>query len=73
MADTCYKSVVATISLEVKMKKIEEVADMFGVHIRTVYSWIKKGRLRAKHIGRRWYIEESEIQHIRESGLHDEG
>lgn len=53
------------------MKKIEEVANIFGVHIRTVYLWVKKGKIKAKHIGRRWYIEDCEIEHIKEYGLHE--
>jgi excisionase family DNA binding protein len=28
----------------------EQVADMLGVHLRTIYRWIKEGRLEAKRL-----------------------
>lgn len=54
---------------EITMKKVEEVAEMLGVTIRTIYNWIKGGRIKASHIGKRWYISQDEVDYIIKNGL----
>ncbi len=43
---------------------VQEVADFMHVKIRTVYAWIKKGKLNAFRVGRFWCISESELNRI---------
>lgn len=51
------------------MKMIEEVADIFKVHFRTVYLWIRQGQMKAVKIGKRFYVADSEIEYVKENGL----
>lgn len=53
------------------MKTIEEVVDIFKVHFRTVYLWIRKGQMKAVKIGKRLYVADSEIAYIQENGLRE--
>lgn len=41
---------------------VEETAQIMGVTVRTVYSYIKDGRLRAGKIGKYWRIQERDLQ-----------
>lgn len=54
------------------MKTIEEVVEIFKVHFRTVYLWIRKGQMKAVKIGKRLYVSDSEIAYIQENGLREE-
>ncbi len=47
----------------------EEVADMLGVSIYTVWRWIKEGKLRAFRPGREYRIPESAIEELLERSL----
>lgn len=38
-----------------------EVAELFGVTFRTVYAWVRSGKLRAVKIGKRWYIPKAAV------------
>lgn len=40
----------------------EELAERYKVKVITVYDWIKKGKLNAKKIGKRYLISESEVK-----------
>jgi excisionase family DNA binding protein len=51
------------------MKTVEEVASYFKVHFRTVYYWIKNGKINAVKVGRRHYITQEEIDYIKKNGL----
>lgn len=50
-------------------KQVEEVANIFSVHYRTVLLWIKQKRLKAIRIGKRYYISDDEIQRIKCNGI----
>lgn len=39
----------------------QEVADMLGVKVLTIYRWIKEGKLHAVKIGQ-WRISEADLQ-----------
>ena len=39
----------------------QEIAEKLSLNIETVRRWIKSGKLKAKKIGRTYYIEESEL------------
>lgn len=36
--------------------KTEEVAEIYGVSVQTIWRWCKTGRIKAKKLGKRWYI-----------------
>jgi len=38
-----------------RMYRDHEIAERYGVHVRTVRSWITSGRLRGCQIDRKWY------------------
>ncbi len=42
----------------------QEVAGKLKIDIRTVYRWIREGRLKAVKIGHFWRISESELKRI---------
>lgn len=33
-----------------------EAAEVFGISMQTIYSWMRSGKLRAVKIGKSWYI-----------------
>ena len=45
-----------------------EVAEIFGVTFRTVYNWMRAGKLRAVKIGSRWYIPKEAVSELLEHG-----
>ena len=44
----------------------QEVSQKLKLNIRTVYKWIKEGRLKAVKLGDLWRIPESEIKRLLE-------
>ena len=51
------------------MKTIEEVASIFKVHFRTIYAWIKQGKVKSVKVGRRHYITDEEVERIKREGF----
>ena len=47
-----------------KRLSCEEVAEMYGVHIQTVWRWIREGRLGAIRLGRSYYVRQSDIDEM---------
>lgn len=47
--------------MEIKLYTIEETAEMLGITTRTLQTYIKKGLIKAKKIGRRWRFTEQSI------------
>ncbi len=45
-----------------------EAAEVFGVTFRTVYNWVRSGKLQAVKIGRRWYIPKEAVNDLLENG-----
>ena len=46
----------------IRVYSMEEVAEILGVTRRTVYSYVKSGRLSATKIGGRWQITEAALK-----------
>ena len=44
----------------------QDIAEMYGVHIQTVWNWIKKGKLGAVRIGGVYYIRQTDIEEMEE-------
>jgi len=48
-----------------KFYEVEEVQKMFNIkNPRTIYHWIKEGRIKAQKITKRWYIPEEEVKKL---------
>ena len=45
-----------------------ETAEIFGVTFRTIYTWIRNGKLQAVKIGRQWYIPKAAVDALLEHG-----
>ena len=50
------------------MLSVKETADLFGVTKRTVFRWIKSGKMKSVKIGRTVRIKESEIERVIKEG-----
>lgn len=46
------------------MLSVKETADLFGVTKRTIFRWIKSGKMKSVKIGRTVRIKESEIKRV---------
>ena len=44
-----------------KLLTIEEVADRLNLAPRTIYRYIKDGKLTARKIGKRWQVKEEDL------------
>ena len=53
------------------MLETKAVAKELGVHPKTIWMWIKQGRIKATRIGRNYKVSEEELAHIKENGLRD--
>ena len=51
-----------------KLYKAEEIAEMFGVEITTVWLWFRQNKLRYTKIGKRKLVKESDLMAYLESG-----
>ena len=50
------------------MLSVKETADLFGVTKRTVFRWIKSGKMKSVKIGRTVRIKESETERVIKEG-----
>lgn len=50
-----------------KMYICEEIAEMYGVKIFTVWDWIKRKKIKALKIGREYRIKEEDLKAFEES------
>lgn len=50
-----------------KMYTCEEIAEMYGVKIFTVWDWIKRKKIKALKIGREYRIKEEDLKAFEES------
>ncbi|WP_200871881.1 MULTISPECIES: helix-turn-helix domain-containing protein [Actinomadura] len=48
--------------MEQKMYSVEEVADLLGLHVRTVRGYIRDGRLNAVRIGKQYRIAPADLE-----------
>ena len=51
-----------------KLYKAEEIAEMFGVEITTVWLWFRQNKLKYTKIGKRKLVKESDLMAYLESG-----
>jgi len=53
---------------EIKLYTLDEVADIFKVTRRTLYTWIKTGQLKAVKTGKYWRVSEQALQEFATKG-----
>lgn len=53
---------------EIKVYTILEVAKIFGVTRRSVYSWLKEGKIKAFKVGREWRFTEEALRDFMKTG-----
>ena len=51
------------------MKTIKEIAEYFKVHFRTVYVWIKEGKIKAVKVSQKLYISNEEFERMKNEGI----
>ena len=47
-----------------KRYSCKEIAEMYGVHVQTVWKWVREGRLGAVRIGGVYYIRQADIDEM---------
>ena len=52
-----------------KMLTLKEVSELLGLHINTIRSYVKRGKLRAVKFGRVWRVSEKEVMRVRKQGI----
>ena len=57
-----YESLGIFARMEKEYYSPEEAASLLGVTRRTIYTWLKTGKLPARQFGRTWRIHRSEVQ-----------
>jgi len=50
----------------------QEIAEKLKINIRTVYLWIRQGKIKAIKIGDLWRISETELNHLLGDDRRDE-
>lgn len=45
-----------------KIYTLEEIADFLNVTVRTLYTYIKNGRLKANKIGGKWIVTDNQLR-----------
>ncbi len=43
---------------------VEELAEMLGLHERTVRGMLREGRLKGSKVGKKWYVTEENLKDI---------
>lgn len=52
-----------------KMLTLREVSESLGLHINTIRSYVRRGKLRAVMFGRVWRVSEKEVMRVRKQGV----
>ena len=50
----------------IEVYTLDEVADILQITRRTIYTWIKEGRIKAFKVGRYWRVRREELDRILE-------
>ena len=57
---------------EIKVYTIEEVAELLHTTRRTLYTYLKAGKLKAVKMGRKWIITEENLKEFISKGTREE-
>lgn len=53
-----------TNKLRDDLLEVQDIANMYHVTRRTVYDWIKDGKIKGKKAGRKWLFERSDVMDL---------
>lgn len=53
------------------MLETKKVANELGVNPKTVWLWIKQGRIKAIRLGKNFKVSEEELDYIKKNGLRE--
>ena len=48
-----------------KLYNLIECADLLNLKVRTMRSWVNKGKMRGIKIGKKWMVKEGELRRLR--------
>lgn len=51
-----------------KFYDCKQIADIYGVSIRTVWEWIKSGKLKAVRVGKLYRIRKEDLEEFEKNG-----
>ncbi len=55
--------------MDEKLYTCEEIAERYTIKIRTVWDWIRSGKLPAVHVGRLYRVRESDLAEFEQKNL----
>lgn len=53
------------------MFSTKQTAEKLGVCEKTIFFWIKQGKIKATRLGRCWKISKEEIEYIKQNGTRE--
>lgn len=56
---------------DIEVYTLKEIEDLLQVTRRTLYNWIKGGKLRAFRIGKEWRVAKEELERFTQTGTED--
>lgn len=60
------------MATEIKVYTLEEIAELLHITRRTLYTYVKEGKLKASKIGKYWRVTEKNLQEFIEKGTAEE-
>ena len=49
---------------EIKIYTVQEVADLLHLTTRTIYKYIKEGKITASKVGRKYFVKQEELERL---------
>lgn len=56
---------------DIEVYTLKEIEDLLQVTRRTLYNWIKDGKLKAFRIGKEWRVRKEELDRFTQTGTED--
>lgn len=56
---------------DIEVYALKEIEDLLHVTRRTLYNWIKSGKLKAFRIGKEWRVTREALQEFTQTGTED--
>jgi excisionase family DNA binding protein len=56
---------------DIEVYTLKEIEDLLHVTRRTLYNWIKSGKLKAFRIGKEWRVTREALQEFTQTGTED--
>ena len=58
---------------EIELLRVEDLAKTVGVHMETIKRYIRAGKLKARKIGKRYYVSKESLKEFVNAGEQGEG